>query len=91
MRRVIAVDADRDVVAIQIGNVELTFQVKFDGEKAVWPPRIIGRMKPGARVHDPEACWVPDRQFHKARQQAVKIATERRERAKPKQLSIPGV
>lgn len=87
-RKVVAVDEDRCQVVVLVGNVEITFQGDWVGDRLEL--RVVSKSKPGAMRHDPAALDVPEAVFAAAAGQAAQILTERRERRSrvPEQLTL---
>ena len=61
------VSDNRRRVSLRVMNVRFTFIRKPGGIK------LISKCKPGAQVHDSDACWVPDHMFRAACRQAAAI------------------
>lgn len=62
------VSAGRSMVILRVMNVRFVFIRQAKGGI-----KLISKSKPEARVHDPDACWVPDNMFHAACRQAAAI------------------
>lgn len=52
------VSADRDRVALRVMNMRFVFIRKPGGGI-----KLVSKSKPGAQVHDPDACRVPKNMF----------------------------
>lgn len=61
------ISADRSRVTLRVMNVRFVFVRQTDGIK------LISKFKPEARVHDPDACWVPKKMFRAACRRAGAI------------------
>ena len=62
------VSADRSEVSLRVMNVRFVF-VRKPGGKI----KLVSKSKPESRVHDPDACWVPDNMFRIACRRAGAI------------------
>lgn len=64
------VSDNRCRVVLRVMNVRMVFVRKLgDGIK------LVSKSKPDAQVHDPDACWVPEKMFRAACRQAGAILT----------------
>jgi len=62
------VSDNRRKVFLRVMNVRFVFIRKPGGGI-----KLVSKIKPGAQVHDPDACWVPDHMFRAAYRQAAAI------------------
>lgn len=62
------VSADRSKVTLRVMNVRFVFFREPSGGI-----KLVSKSKPEARIHDPNACWVPKVMFRAACQRAGAI------------------